>query len=146
MTSSPPIPAAPATVIYDGTCRFCVAGSARLLKIAAPGRIERMSMHDPEVFRRFPTLTPEMCAGAMQLVEADGTVFSGVGAIVEALATRKWLRWTRWLYRLTPVRVVVDRLYRVVARNRHRIMGRVTGGDACESGACRMPGHEHGSS
>ncbi len=125
----------PAALIYDGTCRFCQAGSARLVRLARPGSVERVDFNAPGVLDRFPHLTRADCQGAMQFITPAGDLYSGPAAIVQALATRPVFRWLPPLYRLPPIRWALGHLYRFVARHRHRLMGRA-GPTSCDSGAC----------
>ncbi|MGE3107710.1 MAG: thiol-disulfide oxidoreductase DCC family protein [Phycisphaerales bacterium] len=127
---------APMTLFYDGTCRFCVAGAKRLERLAPPGTLDCIDYHTPGALDRFPQITPERCESAMQLVTNGGHVYSGAGALVQVLAARRWFVWARWCYSIAPLRWALDCFYRVLARNRHRILGR-TPADSCDSGTCR---------
>jgi predicted DCC family thiol-disulfide oxidoreductase YuxK len=149
-------------LLYDGSCRFCVGGSRRLLRWARPGSVERVSFREPGVIGpggRFPGVSADDCEKAMQLVwigrdgergereagnqgngeSGDGTlplprVTAGCEALFRVLGTRWWLRWPLWIYLVPGIRQVLDWLYGFVARNRFRIAGRV---GSCEHGACR---------
>ena len=125
-------------LIYDADCRLCIAGSARLISLARPGSIERVGSSDPSLASRFPQISPEMIRQAMQLIGSDGRVYSGAAAVAQALSTRPAWRLVTWLYRVPGVRWAADAVYRWVARNRYRIMGRVGACDSgtCDSGAC----------
>lgn len=123
-------------LIYDGRCRFCIAGSARLAALARPGTIERIASTDASIASRFPQVSPAMIQTALQLVRPGGQVCSGAEAIAAALATRPAWRLVAWIYYLPRIRWIVDRLYEFVARNRYRIMGRA---GTCEGGACELP-------
>lgn len=126
----------PATLLYDGTCRFCVAGSARLVRLAARGAIVREDFHRPGVLERFHRVTRDECESAMRLVMPDGTIHVGAAAAVEAMATRTMLRWIRSVYRVSVVRVVADYIYMIIAKNRFRLMGRTA--SRCEAGSCSL--------
>jgi predicted DCC family thiol-disulfide oxidoreductase YuxK len=69
----------------------------------------------------------------MQLVSADGEIATGAEAVNRALATRPAWRLVTWVYWVPGIKQGSDWMYRVVARNRYRIMGKA---GACESGAC----------
>jgi predicted DCC family thiol-disulfide oxidoreductase YuxK len=124
------------SLLYDGSCKFCIAGSERLARLAAPGVVKRVSSNDEEEMARFPASVREGIGGALQLVSADGEIASGAAAVNRVLATRRVWRLITWLYWVPGIRQVTDVLYKVVARNRYRIMGKA---DACETGACPMP-------
>lgn len=126
----------PLTLIYDGHCRLCQHGSARLQRLARPGSIHRIDFRQPGALDPFPAITPQAAEAAMQLITPDGSVLSGAHAAFAALATRPILRPLLWLYRLPIVRPFMEWLYRRVALNRYRILGRV---QTCDTGACRLP-------
>ena len=43
-------------VIYDGHCSFCRGQVERVNRWDTPGRLAYLSLHDPEVARRYPDL------------------------------------------------------------------------------------------
>lgn len=120
-------------LLYDGSCALCRRASQRLVCWAAPGRVERLSFRDPGVLDRFRQISAAACEQAMQLVLDDGRVISGAEAAFRILATRWYLRPALWLYLIPGIRHGVDALYRLIARNRHRL-----GGGACDTGECRV--------
>lgn len=120
------------TLLYDGHCRLCTHGTARLIKLARPGAIERISYHEPGVLERFEGVTLEMCDVAMQLVGPDGRVYSGFEAAVRALATRRIVGWIGLFYYIPGVRQGCDAAYRFVAKRRHRLAGRANRTESCD--------------
>lgn len=139
-TGDAPASTAPSAVIYDGTCRFCVAGARRLQAMARPDSIELVSSADPEQLRRFPQIDPGTRERAVLFVGADGVVSAGALAIARVLSTRPVWRLVTWVYFVPGLRQIFDGAYRLVAANRHRIMGRTTaGGEVCENGTCQPP-------
>lgn len=124
------------SLLYDGECRFCMAGSERLVRLGKPGVIRRVSSRDDAEIGRFPESVRAALKSSLQLVSPDGDVASGAEAIARALNTRGLWKLCTWVYWIPGIRQVVDGLYVIVARNRYRIAGRA---GACESGACKMP-------
>jgi predicted DCC family thiol-disulfide oxidoreductase YuxK len=119
-----------AVLVYDGQCRFCVGQATRLGRWVGTGlRLE--SFREPGVVARYPGLTEETCAGALQLILPDGRRRSGAAAIAGALRLRPALAPLGWLYELPGLRPLIDAGYRVVARNRFRLGGAACAGDAC---------------
>lgn len=132
----PSTPVRPLVVLFDGHCRFCVAGSRRLARLCKPGSIELIDAQDPASLARFPHLTHAAATRALQLVEPSGRVHSGAAAIAAALNTRPFWRLFTWLYHVPGLHALTDSMYAFVARNRYRIAGRAT---SCDSGACSPP-------
>lgn len=129
-TLPPPVP----VVLYDGACVFCTRAARRLGRWMGEGRAELLSFRDPGVLDRFPGVSAEQCEAALQFVSGEGRVSSGAEGFVRALQARWWGR-PLLAYYLPGVRAVADALYRRVARNRFRFLGR----DECAGGACALP-------
>jgi predicted DCC family thiol-disulfide oxidoreductase YuxK len=125
-------------VLYDGLCRFCTAQVQNLLKLARPGAIELVDFQQPGVLDRFPGLTHDICMQAMCLVTPDGKIVRGFEAAVQAVATRPVLKYLANLYYIPGIRQLLDWLYRVIARNRYRIMGKTVSDEGCASGTCAL--------
>jgi len=125
-------------VLYDGHCKLCTAGSRRLIALARPGGVEAADFQQPGVLDRFPGLSHEMCMQAMQLVTPDGRVYSGFEAAVRALTTRPFLGLLAYLYYVPGIRQVCDLLYKFIAANRYRILGKTVAADECADGTCAL--------
>lgn len=119
-------------MLYDGHCRFCVMGSRRLQRVAGADHVELVDFQAPGALARFPQVSFEQCQEAMQMVTADGRVYSGAEAVARALELRGFLGLWR-LYYLPGLRALVDAAYAWIAARRYRILGRT---DVCETGAC----------
>jgi predicted DCC family thiol-disulfide oxidoreductase YuxK len=120
-------------VLYDGHCRFCEAGSKRLITLARPGAVEAIDFQLPGALDRFPGITHEACMQAMHLIAPDGRVYRGVEAAVRAVATRPLLGLLARVYYLPGIRQLCDWLYAHIAARRYRILGRT-----CPDGACSL--------
>ena len=93
---------------------------------------ELRSVRDEGVLAAGPGLPDERCEKAIQLVQADGQVFEGAEALVQALGRRPLGR-LLFVYYVPGLRQLADWLYGLVARYRFRIAGR-----ACPDGACAV--------
>ncbi len=112
-------------LLFDGACPACRRAAARLQRRLGPEAPEARSFRDRGALDAFPDLDRESCQRALHLVRADGEVFAGAEAVVQALRHRRLGRLAR-LYYLPLVRQVADAAYRAVARRRrldHRECG-----------------------
>ena len=119
-------------LLFDGACAFCSRWAARLLRWLPEGAVEARSFREPGALERFPAVSPERCERALQLVRADGSVFEGAEAAVQALRHRRWGFLARAYY-APGIRQAADAVYRLTARNRFRI------GDGACAGGCATP-------
>jgi predicted DCC family thiol-disulfide oxidoreductase YuxK len=123
-------------VIYDGQCRFCTAGAARLAKWDKGERLAFVSLHDPQVATQWPDLTHDMLMEQMYVVDRQGQRHGGAAAF--RYLTRRLPR----LWLLAPLLHLPFSLplwrwgYKQVAKRRYKIAGKSTGG--CQDGACAV--------
>lgn len=125
-------------VLYDGHCNLCTAGARRLLKLAKRGAVDALDFQQPGVLERFPGVSYEACMREMQLITPDGQVVSGFEAAVQAAATRPVFGWLAYAYYLPGLRQLCDLLYRLIAANRYRILGRRVAAGECAGGTCAL--------
>jgi len=123
-------------VIYDGQCKFCTGQVQNLARWDGKGRrLAFLSLHDPEVAKRFPDLTYDQLMAEMYVVDRQGHRYGGAAAF--RYLTTKLPR----LYWLAPLMHIPFTMpfwrwgYRQVAKRRY-LMGKT--GDACEDGTCKV--------
>jgi predicted DCC family thiol-disulfide oxidoreductase YuxK len=124
-------------VIYDGHCRMCRAQVARLAWWDCRGRLAYLSLHDPEVGRRYPDLTHEALMREMHIVDRNGERHHGAGAIRHLARRLRRLWWLLPLLYIPFSLPLWQWLYGLVARNRYRI----SGAEACDDVSCSV--HRH---
>jgi predicted DCC family thiol-disulfide oxidoreductase YuxK len=123
-------------VIFDGHCRFCTGQVQNLARWDNKGRLAYLSLHDPEVARRFPDLSHEQLMEEMVVVDQQGRRHGGAAAF-KYLTTR-----LPRLYPLAPFMHIPFTMplwhwgYRQVAKRRYAIAGKSA--DACEDEACKV--------
>lgn len=125
-------------VLYDGLCKFCLAGMKRLLALARPGAIEPVNFQEAGVLDRFPGIRHEACMQQMYLVTPAGRVYGGFEAAVRALATRPVLGQLALLYYLPGIRLFCDAVYALLARQRYKLMGKLVRAGECADGTCAL--------
>ena len=116
------------TLLYDGTCRFCVAQAKRLERMAR-GRVAIESAYADGVRARFPMVPQEGVLGEIKLVDSDGRLLGGAAAIARTLEYGGGpLGLAAKLYKVWPIRPLADAGYKVIAWNRYRLRGKCTDG------------------
>lgn len=123
-------------LIYDGDCRFCSQQVERLARLDGTGkRLAFISLHDPEVRRRWPDLTHDMLMEQMYLIDRQGNRYGG------AAAFRYLSRRLPTLWALAPLMHLPFSLplwqwmYRQVAKRRYKLMGKT---HSCDGDACSV--------
>ena len=74
-------------VIYDGNCIFCEKQVRNLLWFDGGQRLSFMSLHDPEVTRRYPELSYDQMMDQMYVVDSAGNYHGGAAAISISFST-----------------------------------------------------------
>jgi predicted DCC family thiol-disulfide oxidoreductase YuxK len=107
------------TLIFDGQCPFCRKWVKRLQGILHEVEISFRSLTDLSLQADFPALDQEDLTRSIHFVAADGTVYTGVDAIVEALSLRPAGRLSQAL-RIPGIKQASDATYRFIAARRYR--------------------------
>ncbi|RMH12797.1 MAG: DUF393 domain-containing protein, partial [Gemmatimonadetes bacterium] len=121
------------TVVYDGDCGMCQRSVEVLRRWDHGGSLEIVASQAPGVRERFPWIPPRAYERSLQVVDGEGTTWSGAAAfevILNALPRRRWLA---WIFRVPFARPVAERVYRSIAARRARI-SEWLGAPACELG------------
>jgi predicted DCC family thiol-disulfide oxidoreductase YuxK len=121
-------------VIFDGKCRFCQFQVRRLCSLDWQHKLAFLSLHDPEVARRWPDLTYDNLMKEMYIVDQKGNRFAGAAAI-------RWLSrkliplWPLMPFLHLPLSTPVWKfLYQQVAKRRYRF-GQL---NDCDNGTCQV--------
>jgi predicted DCC family thiol-disulfide oxidoreductase YuxK len=70
---------------------------------------------------RFPWIPPLAYTQAIQLVGPGGETWQGAAAVEELLGILPRGKWIAWIFHVPFVRVLADKLYRWIARNRYQL-------------------------
>ena len=122
-------------VIYDAQCNFCRAQIRQLAWWDCQKKLSYLSLHDPEVARRWPDLPHGRLMQEMCLIDHEGNRYWGPEAF------RYLTRRLRRLWWLAPVMYFPGSmylwrpLYRLIARNRYRFAGKAV---ECDEGTCSL--------
>ncbi len=115
------------TLIYDGDCQFCRRQVDRLQRMDRRGLVEAVPFQTADLSR----FGIELAAAeeAMHLVGPSGTVWWGAEAARELFRLLPLGRPLVWLLAAPGAMFAAERVYRWVARRRHRF--------GCDSSVCR---------
>ena len=123
-------------VLYDGHCRFCRQGVQSLLFWDCRKKLSYLSLHDPEVNRRWSDISHDRLMKEMCIIDRAGHRYWGPEA-VRYLTRRLRRLWWAAPFAYFPGSMLLWRpLYRLVAKNRYRFLGKTTACD--EGGTCSL--------
>jgi predicted DCC family thiol-disulfide oxidoreductase YuxK len=123
-------------VIYDSHCGICSAQVGKLPWWDCQNRLAYLSLHDPEVERRYPDLSHDRLLQEMVIIDRQGRRHWGPEALRYLTVRLRRLWWAAPLAYFPGSMLLWRPLYRWIARNRYRFSG-----DQCETGACGL--HRH---
>ena len=111
-------------VIYDGDCGFCQSTVNLIKKIDWLKKFKFLPFQDEKAFKAFDKLTPEMCQKEIFLVNINGNekkYFPGYDAFkIMTLSIPLTIPFS-WFFFLPGVVQLGRVIYKIVAKNRHRI-------------------------
>jgi predicted DCC family thiol-disulfide oxidoreductase YuxK len=107
------------TLVYDGDCSFCRLWIERWRALTGE-RVQYAPFQ--RVSARFPEISPEAFARAVQLILPGGEVFSAAHAVFRALAFARGCAWMLWVYEHVPgAAFIAEFFYGFVARHRNSL-------------------------
>jgi predicted DCC family thiol-disulfide oxidoreductase YuxK len=121
-------------VIYDGDCGICSSQVKKLPWWDCQGKLSYLSLHDPEVARRWPDLSHERLMEEMVIIDRHGNRHWGPEAIRYLTGRLRRLWWAAPVLYFPGSMFLWRPLYRWIARNRYRF----SGDKSCESGTCEL--------
>jgi predicted DCC family thiol-disulfide oxidoreductase YuxK len=82
-------------------------------------RVDYLPAQDPAIAAQFPEIPRQQFETAVQLIETDGSVYSGAEAVFRTMAYNSHQQWPLRTYRATPLLAnFTEWAYSLVARNR----------------------------
>jgi predicted DCC family thiol-disulfide oxidoreductase YuxK len=115
------------TLLYDGDCEFCRRQVRLLERWDAERSIEAVPLQEAELGRY--GISRPAAEEAMHLIAPSGRMWRGAEAVREILRLLPRARALAPLFRLPGVTPLAERVYRWVAKRRHRF--------GCSSAVCR---------
>lgn len=107
-------------VVFDGDCGFCT-WSADRLRGWSSGRLLTVPWQWADL--QLLGLTPEQCAASVQYVTGGHHFRAGAAVAQALLACQQPWRSTGQVMALPRLAPLTERVYRLIAANRHRLPG-----------------------
>lgn len=117
-------------IYYDGQCPACRREVGFYRRRDKAGRLAWRDVAGSEGELAALGISPEAALARIHAWRADGTILAGADVFVAIWRRVPGLGWLGALAAPRPVRAVLERGYRVFARNRYRLTGR------CRDGTC----------
>jgi len=89
-------------LVFDGDCNFCTLWVRRWQQMTGD-RVDYLPAQEPGIAAQFPEIPSQYFETAVQLIETDGTVYSGAEAVFRTLAYSPDQLWPLRCYQETPV-------------------------------------------
>jgi predicted DCC family thiol-disulfide oxidoreductase YuxK len=109
------------TLVYDGECGFCRSSVDLLRRWDRHGRFAFVPFQDSVALATLPGIERKELEQAMHLVSPDGSVLKGAAALPAILRLVPGGKPVAPLLRLPGASWLAARVYRMIARSRHRL-------------------------
>ncbi|MCA9789270.1 MAG: DUF393 domain-containing protein [Cyanobacteria bacterium HKST-UBA05] len=133
-----------AWVFYDDTCAFCRRARRLGERLIQPDRVRWLPQQDPWARQHLGLSTEGQqleTAGEIKVMRADNGQILGGAEGLATLARFTWWGWPAyWLYHIPCLKYLADSVYKLMAKNRHRIGGHCRL-DETGAATCTLPGH-----
>jgi len=105
-------------MVFDGDCNFCTLWIHRWRQMTGES-VDYLPAQDPRIAAQFPEIPRAQFDTAVQLIEPDGSVYSGAEAVFRTLAHNPNRQWPLRCYeKSSPFASITEWAYRLVAENR----------------------------
>lgn len=85
------------TLFYDPECTLCLRFKQALDRIPGTDRIQKLSIHEDETFKKFPQLNREECEKEIHLIDGQGNILKGDDVIKYLISQFPGVRKFSWL-------------------------------------------------
>ena len=105
-------------LVFDGDCNFCTWWVRRWQQTTGD-RVDYLPAQDPRIAAQFPEIPRQQFDAAVQLIETDGSVYSGAEAVFRILAHHPNHQWPLRIYEKSKTFAhLTEWVYRLVSENR----------------------------
>jgi len=105
-------------LVFDGECNFCIWWVRRWQQTTGD-RVDYLPAQDQRIAAEFPEIPRQQFDIAVQLIETDGSVYSGAEAVFRTLAHHPDHQWPLRSYEKSkPLANFTEWAYRLVSENR----------------------------
>lgn len=123
-------------MLYDGSCRFCTQSAKTLARRVGAAKVETVNFQDDGVLASYPGVTYDACMKKMHVIDPEGRVYAGAGAVARLVRTIPVLGLFSYVYFIPGIRQLAEIVYAFVAKNRYKLFGKT---EACEpGGTCHL--------
>ncbi len=122
-------------MIFDGQCNLCTSQIERLARWDSRAALAFLSLHDPQVYERYPDLTHDQLMQNMVVVDRAGRRHAGAASLRQLAREIPRLWWLAPVLYLPGSLPLWQWLYRQVAKRRYRFNR-----EQCDAGTCHLHG------
>ncbi|MFZ4450737.1 thiol-disulfide oxidoreductase DCC family protein [Salibacterium aidingense] len=118
-------------VFYDKSCGLCRQSKQQLENWDPNGLITWRAIQDPDILTDYPFLKERNVQKAMHLLEQETYLYTGFAAVKRIMQLLPAGKWIRPLFYLPGSDWAGDKIYKAVAKNRHKFSK-----NTCETDSC----------
>lgn len=128
------------TVVYDGECHLCLAAVDKLRRVPVRAELtfvplQSIASGEVKPWRGIDDVPVSELSAQLHVTDERGLRFSGADGVLKLMSLAAGLAWLAALGKLPGLRRIVKAAYRLAARHRYRLFGRIS----CSDGVCSLP-------
>ena len=111
-------------LLYDHECSLCLRFKQSLEKLNEAEFIQKVSIHDNDIYKAFPILNKEDCQEAMHLIDQDSNIHVGPDALSWLIKEIPCVSKFAWLAESEAGKKGLDFFYKMAQKYRSSLLNR----------------------
>ena len=111
-------------LLYDDECPLCLRFKQAMERLNGHESINKVSIHDRDVYQVLPQVTYEQCQQAVHFIEVNGEVFKGAEAVRKLMHHLPLVEEFGWLAESEMGKKAVDYFHDMAERYRKQLQNR----------------------
>jgi len=111
-------------LVYDSECTMCLRFKQGIDRLEGNEKINKISIHDQEIYQAFPDLDPEKCKIAIHFIDQDRNIYMAGEAVTKLAHYLPGVAKFAWLAETGVGKKAVDYFYDMARKYRESLLNR----------------------
>ena len=111
-------------LVYDSECSLCLRFTQALQRLPGTAHINKISIHEENLYKNFPDLSKEECHKVVHLIIEDKTILAGAQVLEYLIERFPGVSKFAWLIESNMGRKTIDYFHKVANKCRQSLIKR----------------------